>query len=540
MSESKIEERLARLEALLERFLDVKGRDLEQLMEDKVQQAIAEHIEATSTPNNAAADANVSTTFADPIGSSATPRLSLLLQETINAQAAQPNTRSIDRVILDPTRIPASIVELQIQRLEIDYIAEKLIVLKDRMRTSYFIESLDLVTIISPSLMDDFCKTFSQLCLGAAHPSMPESQIMTTIRVSRNITLIVTCLAKMMTCDHSVILGTLSNLQYPICKFDKTKNLITQIYTLRTYIQELSRMFCAILELALVKYPDFQTRNKPKSTAYIFLQVINAKSQLLTSTIEGYCQSFPVDVYKLTHTETITALASLLANKCTDYASNKDFIRINGRFAITALEASTTNKWSAAPSFQPSSYRAPSGVRSPPNHRQPYEKYNISAFDGYDPSFDQNQDQEVDDFDYGLPDDQGVSAIDTDPEAAYELEEENTSSFDYDASIAAVATRHPPSRPVVQTKPELCYQFYWHLIGKSATGCSAGASCPRVHKPELKDTFKTLVQHQAVPPPSAPSPRGPTNTNSPSRNHNPPPRPHHSGGVRFQAPRGPP
>ena len=45
-------------------------------------------------------------------------------------------------------------------------------------------------------------------------------------------------------------------------------------------------------------------------------------------------------------------------------------------------------------------------------------------------------------------DDQGVSAIDADPEAAQEfLDEEDTSGFDYDASIAAVATRPQPSRP---------------------------------------------------------------------------------------------
>ena len=93
------------MESLLEQFLEVKGRELEKMLEDKVSQAIAE---ATRTSNNAAAetDANITTTYADPIGSSATLRLSLLLQETINAQAAQSNTRSIDRVIsIDPTRI---------------------------------------------------------------------------------------------------------------------------------------------------------------------------------------------------------------------------------------------------------------------------------------------------------------------------------------------------------------------------------------------------------------------------------------------------
>ena len=74
------------------------------MLEDKVSQAIAE---ATRTSNNAAAetDANITTTYADPIGSSATLRLSLLLQETINAQAAQSNTRSIDRVNKDFIRI---------------------------------------------------------------------------------------------------------------------------------------------------------------------------------------------------------------------------------------------------------------------------------------------------------------------------------------------------------------------------------------------------------------------------------------------------
>ena len=36
MSESKIEERLARLETLLEQFLEVKGRDLEKLREGRV------------------------------------------------------------------------------------------------------------------------------------------------------------------------------------------------------------------------------------------------------------------------------------------------------------------------------------------------------------------------------------------------------------------------------------------------------------------------------------------------------------------------
>ena len=49
MTESKIEERLARLETLLEQFLEVEGRELEKMLEDKVSQAIAE---ATSTSNN--------------------------------------------------------------------------------------------------------------------------------------------------------------------------------------------------------------------------------------------------------------------------------------------------------------------------------------------------------------------------------------------------------------------------------------------------------------------------------------------------------
>ncbi len=297
-------------------------------------------------------------------------------------------------------------------------------------------------------------------------------------------------------------------------------------------------MFCTIIELAITKFPDFPSRNKPKVTAFIFLQVVNSKSQLLTSTIDGYFQSLPIDVYRMTHTDAIQALASLLSNKCTENASNKDFIRINGRFSITALDPATS-KWSASPSSSHPTYRShPIPNRSPPNHRN-YEKYNISAFD-YDPSLDQLPDHEVvDDFDYGLmPDDQGVSAIalDTELEATHNafLNEEDTTGFDYDTPIAAVATRRS-----IQKRPELCYQYYWHLIGKCATGCSAGTECPRIHNPELRDTFKTLVQHNAVPPPQQAiqsTARG-TST-SPSRNTSPR-QPQQSAGVRFQAPREP-
>lgn len=537
-----IEDRLARLESLLERLVAVTpaASNTSTAAAATIPETIPEN---NVTTTNNSQTANISAIFDDAdTRNGPTPRLSILLQESINAASTQFANRTIDRVIIDPTRIPSVITELQIQRLEIDYIAEKLIRLKDKMRTSHFIDSLDLVTIISPALMDEFCRTFSHICLGPDQPLMPESHISTTIRVTKNITLIITCLAKLMTCDQALVLSSLSTLQYPKCIFDRTKDLSTQIYTLRTYIQELARMFTTVIELAMIKFPDFAVRNKPKTTAYIFLQAVNSKSQLFTSTIEGYCQSFPIDITRMSHAEIINSLAHLLTQKCTDFASNKDFIRINGRFSITALDPAPA-KWSSATTSYTNNYRSPaSPTRSTShvNHRQ-YAKYNISAFDDYDPSLEQHHEQ-INDADqpYTDQDDNGVSAIDTDPydpEAAHELlDAEDPSDFDYDAPIAAVATRPQSGRPV-QKRPELCYQYYWHLIGKCNTGCSAGSGCPRVHNPELRETFTQLAKHHAVPPPpSSQSPaRGPTT--SPSRS--PPSRPPSTAGVRFQAPREP-
>ena len=109
---------------------------------------------------------------------------------------------------------------------------------------------------------------------------------------------------------------------------------------------------------------------------------------------------------------------------------------------------------------------------------------------------------------YADQDDHGVSTIDTDPydpEAAHDLlDAEDSSDFDYDASIAAVATRPQSGRPG-QKRHELCYQYYWHLIGKCNTDCSAGSGCPRIHNPELGDTFTQLAKHHAVPPPQSKS-----------------------------------
>jgi len=547
-----VEERLMRLESLLERLIAATPAASNTAASAAVTEPSPENATATNTSNDeSSAFSNPNALewkakFVEDLDTRAgpMPRLSILMQESINAANDQIMlSNHTSRVIIDPTRIPAVIESLQIQRLEIDYIAERLIRLKDKMRTSHFIESLDLITIISPALMDEFCRTFSHICLGPDQPQMPESQIVTTIRVTKNIVLIVQCLAKMMTCDQAMVLSSLSTLSYPKCVFDRTKDLPTQIYALRQYMQELARMCSTMIELALIKFPDFAVRNKSKTTAYIFLQTVNAKSQLFTSTIDSYCQSFPFDITRMTHIEVINGLAHLLTQKCTEFANNKDFIRINGKFSITALEPSQS-KWSSArPSSSTSNYtssyhtsRSPSSpTRSPPppvNHRN-YPKYNVSAFD-YDPSVDLDQDYEDDSDQHDH--DQGVSAIDTDPheEEAF-LAEEDPCEFDYEASIAAVATRTQSGRPV-QKRPELCYHYYWHLIGKSATGCSAGSTCPRIHNPALRDTFKQLVHHNAVPPPQSSQSPARGSTTPPTRN-SPPSRP--SSGVRFQAPREP-
>ena len=92
-----IEERLSRLEALLERL-------------------VAATPAANNTSTVAAAaipepEANLSAIFDDRNGNP-TPRLSILLQESINAASNQvANNRTIDRVInvIDPTRIPSVI-----------------------------------------------------------------------------------------------------------------------------------------------------------------------------------------------------------------------------------------------------------------------------------------------------------------------------------------------------------------------------------------------------------------------------------------------
>jgi len=92
-----IEERLSRLEALLERLV-----------------AATPAANNTSTVAAAAipepeANFNLSAIFDDRNGNP-TPRLSILLQESINAASNQvANNRTIDRVIIDPTRIPSVI-----------------------------------------------------------------------------------------------------------------------------------------------------------------------------------------------------------------------------------------------------------------------------------------------------------------------------------------------------------------------------------------------------------------------------------------------